>query len=158
MKRLLSYAAVMIFTLVAASQIMAQSNPALGTWKLDTAKSKFSAGAPAELTRTLEADGDSVKYTFADKSADGKAISYSFTVKYDGKDSAINGTGPGGADAIAIKKVNASSYDFAVKINGKTTATGKATVSKDGKTTTVTMSGKDKDGKALNSTSVYDKQ
>jgi hypothetical protein len=158
MKRLLSYAAVMILTLVAGSQIMAQSNPALGTWKLDVAKSKYSSGAPSELTRTLEADGDSTKYTFAGKSADGNPISYSFTSKYDGQDSPITGTGPGGADAIAIKKVNAYSYDFSVKINGKTTATGKSTVSKDGKTTTVTISGKDKDGKAMSSTAVYDKQ
>lgn len=158
MKRLLSIAAVMLLIGMVASQVMAQDNPALGTWKLNTAKSKSSSAAPAELTRTIEADGSSTKYTFAGKAADGSAISYSFTSKYDGNDSTISGAAPGGADSVNIKKVSASSYTFTLKSGGKAIATGKSMVSKDGKTTTVTMSGKDKDGKALRSTSVYDKQ
>jgi hypothetical protein len=158
MKRLLSYAAVMVFILVAASQIMAQSNPALGAWKMDVAKSKFSGDAPKELTRTLEADGDSVKYTYEGKSADGSAISYSFTVKYDGKDYPVTGNMPGGADMISIKKINAHTYEAYQKKDGKTIGTAMVSVAKDGKTTTVAVTGKDASGKAMSYTSVYDKQ
>lgn len=158
MKRLLSYAAVMIFTLVAASQILAQSNPALGTWKLDVAKSKYTGAAPTELTRTLEADGDAVKYTYAGKAADGSAISYSFTVKYDGKDYPVTGSMPGGADMISIKKISGHAYEAYQKKDGKTIATAKVSVAKDGKTTTVAVTGKDASGKAMSYTSVYDKE
>jgi hypothetical protein len=159
MKRLLGYAAVLIFAAVAAMPVLAQDNVALGTWKLDVAKSKFvGAPAPKELTRTLEADGDAVKYTFVGTSADGKAIAYGFTAKYDGKDSPVTGNAPGGTDAVSIKKVSATHFSVAQKKDGKTLATGSAVVSKDGKTTTVTIKGVTSEGKAISTHSVYEKQ
>jgi hypothetical protein len=159
MKRLLGYAAVLIFAAVAAIPALAQDNPALGTWKLNVAKSKFvGAPMPKELTRTLEADGDAVKYTFSGTAADGSAVAYGFTMKYDGKDSPVSGNAPGGIDAVVIKKVSASHYSVSQKKGGKTVSTGSAVVSKDGKTTTVTLKGADSEGKAISTTSVYDKQ
>ncbi len=156
MKRVLTYFAVVVLLALASVQVIAQSNPLLGTWKLDVAKSKYTGmPMPKEMTRTVEADGDSVKYTFAGTAADGSAISYSFSVKYDGKDYPISGTAPGGMDMIAIKRVNANSYEAAQKKGGKVVANTKVEISKDGKVTTITSKS------AVDSShyvAVYDKQ
>ena len=62
MKRLLGFAAVVVLSAVAAATVAAQSNPLVGTWKLNVATSKFSPGpGPKSLTRTVVADGDGVQ-------------------------------------------------------------------------------------------------
>jgi hypothetical protein len=107
------------------------------------------------MTRTVEADGDSVKYTYAGTAADGSSISYGFTVKYDGKDYPMTGSAPGGVDMIAIKRVNANTYEATQKKGGKVVANTKVEVSKDGKVTTITANS------AVDSShyvAVYDKQ
>jgi hypothetical protein len=159
MKRLFGYVAVFVLAAVASAPAFAQSNPALGAWKLNVEKSKFTGmTAPKELTRTLEADGDSVKYAFTGTAADGSSLSYGFTLKYDGKDYPVTGSAPGGFDMISIKRINANSHEVTQKRAGKVSGTGKVTVSKDGKVTTVALKGTDASGKAISSTSVYDKQ
>jgi hypothetical protein len=159
MKRLLCYVAVVLFAALASTPAFAQDNPALGTWKLNVAKSKFTGvPAPKELTRTLSADGDSVKYTFAGTGADGSTLAYSFSVKFDGKDYPVEGKAPGGFDQIAITKVNDHTYTVSQKRADKQTGSGKATVSKDGKTTTVTLKYTNTDGKSVSTTSLYEKQ
>src|SRR5271165_5608867 len=65
MKRVLKFVAIALFAVVGSSALYAQTNPLLGTWKLNTAKSKFDPGpGPKSLTRTVVAQGDGVKYTF----------------------------------------------------------------------------------------------
>ena len=93
---------------------------------------------PKEMTRTVETAGDSVKYTYTGTAADGSSISYSFTVKYDGKDYPMAGTAPGGIDVIAIKRINSNTYEATQKKGGKVAANTKVEVSKDGKVTTIT--------------------
>ena len=125
---------------------------------MNVAKSKFTgAPAPKELTRTLTADGDAVKYTFAG-TADGSTLAYSFTAKFDGKDYPVEGKAPGGFDHISIKKVNDHTYEVSQKRADKAVGSGKATVSKDGKTTTVTLKYTNTDGKTVSTTSLYEKQ
>jgi hypothetical protein len=155
MKRALGYGVVVLLVAMASVQVIAQSNPLLGTWKLNVAKSKYTGSpAPKEMTRSVEADGDSVKYTYAGTAADGSSISYSFTVKYDGKDYPMSGNAPGGIDMIAIKRVNANTYEATQKKAGKVAANTKVEVSKDGKVTTVTSKGTD----STSYVAVYDKQ
>jgi len=110
---------------------------------------------PKEMTRTVEADGDSVKYTYAGTAADGSPISYGFTVKYDGKDYPMTGSAPGGVDMTAIKRINANTHEATQEKAGKVAANTKVVVSKDGKVTTITSKS------AVDSTgyvAVYDKQ
>jgi hypothetical protein len=155
MKRALGYGVVVLLVAMASVQVIAQSNPLLGTWKLNVAKSKYTGSpAPKEMTRSVEADGDSVKYTYAGTAADGSSISYSFTVKYDGKDYPMSGNAPGGIDMIAIKRVNANTDEATQKKAGKVAANTKVEVSKDGKVTTVTSKGTD----STSYVAVYDKQ
>jgi len=154
MNRALAYVVVVMLAAMASIQV-AQANPLLGTWKLNTAKSKYTGTPmPKEMTRTVEADGDSVKYTYAGTAADGSPISYSFTVKYDGKDYPMTGNAPGGVDMIAIKRVNVNTYEATQKKAGKVAANTRVEISKDGKVTTVTSKGTD----STSYVAVYDKQ
>src|ERR1700686_873767 len=155
MKRALAYVVVAMFVAMASAQVFAQANPLLGTWKLNVAKSKYTGTPmPKEMTRTVEADGDSVKYTYAGTGREGSSISYGFTVKYDGKDYPMTGNSPGGIDMIAIKRVNANTYEATQKKAGKVAANTKVEVSKDGKVATITSKGTD----STSYVAVYDKQ
>ena len=159
MKSVLRFVVIAVLAAVASSSLLGQSNPVVGTWKLDVAKSKSSPTPVAKsLTRTVTAQGDGAKYVFEGVPADGSPIAYAFIVTFDGKDAPITGSGPGGADTISIKRVNPSEYEATLKKAGKTVATSKAEVSKDGKVTTVTSKGTGSDGKPMSMTSVYDKQ
>jgi hypothetical protein len=159
MKRLLGYFAVLILAAVACAPVFAQNDALVGTWKLNVEKSKYSGvPAPKELTRTVEASGDSYKYTYSGTGADGSSVSYGFTVKFDGKDYPVTGSAPGGFDMISIKRVSAHDYMATQKKGGKAMGTAKVVISKDGKVTTITTKGTDSDGKATSSTAVYDKQ
>jgi hypothetical protein len=161
MKRIALVLLAVVVCLCASAGSRAEDNPLLGKWKLNVEKSKFTpaTAAPKSQTRTVEADGDSVKYSFDVVSADGKAGSYGFTVKYDGKFYPITGSGaPYGADEISIKKVTSHSYSSTLKRGGKAVGMARVVISKDGKTATLTGKGTDASGNALSSTSIYDKE
>jgi hypothetical protein len=156
--RLLKFAPIVVLAAVACAPAFAQNNPAIGTWKLNVEKSTYSPGpAPKSLTRTLEAKGDNVKYSFEGVSAEGTSVAYSFTVAYDGKESAITGSMPGGADTISIKRIDANNFETTLKKAGKVIGTAKSEISQDGKVTTVTAQSTNADGQATTSSAVYDK-
>lgn len=159
MKRSLVVLALVVCTAM-SGPLWAQDNAFVGTWKLNTAKSKFEPGpGPKSLTRTIAAQGGGASYSFAGISADGASIAYGFSTSYDGKDSAITGAGaPGGADAIALKRVGPRKVEGALKKGGKELGKVVAEVSSDGKVSTVKSKGKTEDGKDFSSESVYDKQ
>jgi hypothetical protein len=157
MKRALGYVGFVVLAVLAATQVYAAANPLFGTWKLNLAKSKYTGiPAPKEMTRIVEADGDSVKYTNTGIATDGSPISFSFTVKYDGKEYPITGKAPFDADTIAIKRINDYSYEAVLKKGGQAVGNTKVTVSKDGKMTTLTATGVADPTKK--SVAVYDKQ
>lgn len=159
MRQVLRFLAISLLAVVASSTLRAQDNPLVGTWKLNVAKSKFVPGpAPKNLTRTVEAQGDGVKYTFDGVAADGKSISYGFSVQFDGKDNAISGSTPSGADTISAKRVDSNHYVATQKKGGKVLVTSKVSVSKDGKVTTVDAMGTNADGAKTHDVQVYDKQ
>jgi hypothetical protein len=159
MKQVCMILAVVVLGLAIPSLMLAQDNPNLGTWKLNTEKSKYNGvPAPKSLTRTVAADGDSVRYSYEGTGADGAALTYGFAAKYDGKDTPITGSGmPYGADHIAIKRLSSHKFFATLKKDGKVTGTSASIVSSDGKTITLTGKGT-VDGKAVSSTQVYDKQ
>jgi hypothetical protein len=158
MKRILGLVAIVVLAAFAAGPLHAQSNPLVGTWKLNLEKSKYNPGpAPMSLTRTIEAQGDGVKYSFDGISADGTRIAYSFTVYFDGKDYPITGSMPSGADTIAGKRIDSKMYEATMKKADKVIGTSKVRVSKDGKVTTVTSRGTNAAGQPTDDVAVYDK-
>src|SRR5208282_5547202 len=86
------------------------SNPNMGTWKLNEAKSKFPPGAPKNNTVVYEAVGDNVKVTVDGTDGDGKPTHNEWTGKFDGKDYPI--TGDPASDTRSYKKVNGNTTDL----------------------------------------------
>ena len=161
MKRLLTLTPVVILVLVFSGVLLAQSNPALGTWKLNLAKSKYSPAGTAPKSDVLiyEAQGDGVKVSSNGVAWDGSRIAFSFTTNYDGKDSAVSGTGfPNAADTIAVKRIDSNTSTATGKKAGKVVYTRTLVVSKDGKVMTITAKGTDEQGHPTSSTSVWEKQ
>jgi hypothetical protein len=164
MKRILLLLAALALSTVAAGPLMAQAmmqaSPFVGTWKMNAEKSKVTGiPMPKSLTREVVAQEGGTKFSYKGVAADGKPIDYSFVTSYDGKDSAITGAGaPGGADAIAIKRVGSNKAEAILKRGGKEMGKSSSEVSKDGKVSTIKGSGKTPDGKDYSIVAVYDKQ
>jgi hypothetical protein len=161
MKRLLVLASVVAVLLVGSGILLAQSNPLVGTWKINFAKSKFmpAGAAPKSDTLTIQAQGDGIKVNADGVNGDGSRIATSYTTNMDGKDSAISGPGfPGGADTFAFKRVDANTSTGTGKKAGKVVYTRTMVVSKDGKVMTIKSKGTDDQGKPVSSTTVWDKQ
>jgi hypothetical protein len=159
MTRSFLFVRVLALTLVTFGALAAQSTPQVTIRKLNVAKSKFDPPsiAPQGETRTIETQGDSVKASTNGIAADGSRIAYSYTTKYDGKDSPISGVGfPLGADTVAEKRVDVYTTTSIAKKAGKVVLTTRSVVSKDGKLTTITAKGKTKDGKPVRITLVWD--
>jgi len=136
-------------------------DPLVGKWKLNVEKSKATPAdfLPKAQTRTVEADGDGMKYTFDTTKADGSTANYYFTVKFDGQDYPVSGSGaPFGADHVAIKKASDHAYNSTLKKDGKAVATTRVVIAADGKSATLTQKGKDDKGKPVNATMIYDKE
>lgn len=160
MKKLLLVLAVVLFGAVATQSVLAQDSPFVGTWKLNTAKSKMEgAPIPKSLTRTVTADGTGLKYVFAGVAADGSSYSYSFSSNFDGKPSPVTGTGmPGGADSLLLKRPDPHKTTGVLSKGGKAIGRSEAEVSKDGKVTTIKSKVKNAEGKEISTESVFDKQ
>jgi len=159
MKRLLQLVAIAVLVFSGSAALRAQSSPLVGTWKLNVTKSKFDPGPGYKsLTRTVEAQGDGVKYSFEGVAADGKPVAYGFSVKFDGKDNPITGSMPSGTDTISAKRLDSNHYVATQKKGGKDIGTSKVTVSKDGKVTTVDATGTTASGAKSHDVQVYDKQ
>jgi hypothetical protein len=159
MKRASRFVAITFLAFVGCSTLHAQSNPLVGTWELNTAKSKYVPGPmPKSLTRTVEAQREGVKYTFVGVAADGKPIAYGFPVQFDGKDNPISGSMPQGADTISAKRTDSHHYVATLKKSGKAIGSARVAVSKDGKVTTVDSTGTTTSGAKEHDVQVYDKK
>jgi hypothetical protein len=154
-KTLMSISAVVVW--FAAASFGYAADPALGTWKLNVAKSKYSPGpVPKSATVTFEAVGDAVKRTGDSIAADGRKSSLSYTAKMDGKFYPV--TGSDLYDEISIKKIDDHNTEATMKRAGKLVANAKRNISSDGKSMTITISGTNAKGEKVNSVGVFDKQ
>jgi hypothetical protein len=159
MKPALRFAVITLLAVAGSSAVRAQSNPLVGTWKLNLTKSKYDPGpTPKSLTRTVEAQGNGVKYTFEGVAADGTPIAYGFSATFDGEGNPVTGSMPSGADTISAKRIDANHYVATQKKGGKEVGVSKVAVSKDGKVTTVDMTGTNASGAKEHDVQVYDKQ
>ena len=133
------------------------ADPALGTWKLNGAKSKYSPGpAPKSATITYEETADGIKRTGENVDAEGKTTSFTYTAKYDGKEYPVSGSDD--FDTIVLKRINDNTTEATLKKSGKVVSTARRLVSKDGKMMTLTISGTNAKGEKMHNTAVYEKQ
>jgi hypothetical protein len=142
------------FSALATGAAAQSTDPWIGTWKLDTAKSKYSPGpSPQSSTITLEAVDGGIKQTTDTTPLSGPRTHAEVTAKFDGRDYPVKGNP--NADMQAFTKIDGHSYQVVGKKGGKVTLTSKIVISADGKTRTVTQTGTDGQGKAVNNTIVY---
>jgi hypothetical protein len=139
----------------ATTVVMAKTNPHMGTWKLNEAKSKFTPGAGKNQTVVYEAAGDDIKVTVDGTDGGGNATHNEWTGKFDGKCYAVTGDPTG--DKRCYKVLNSRTMQLTGKMGSKVTLRGTITVSRNGKMRTVTTSGTDAKGKRFRNVAVYDK-
>ncbi len=159
MKRICLVTVVMLLPILGA-----QDNPAIGTWKLNVAKSKFTPGPPPKnATLVIEAKGDSVRTSLEEIEGDDSHVGYEYTATFDdGKDYPLSGsTRPerlGGAETVALRWAGSHAYSGQFKKSGQVVMTNRTVVSKDGKTLTLIANGADPKGQPINLMTVWDKQ
>jgi hypothetical protein len=133
------------------------ADPVIGTWKLNVAKSSFSAPqAPISQTVTFEPTDAGTKVTSATVAPNGDTTRTTYTAKYDGKRYPISGTP--NVDSVSFARLDARTVErFDTKGN---TFVGSVTriISADGKTLTVMNKPVAAQGRVPGSVLVYDRQ
>jgi hypothetical protein len=156
MKRLLTFSTVVVLTVFATDLLLAQSNSFVGTWKLNSAKTKYTSGAPPkEETVTIQMAGDRDQTSANGTAADGSP----FLLKYEVPDK--GGAGKvldGPFDAVSAKRVDDNTIDSTFMKGGKEIRQIHGVVSKDGKTLRVTLKGTDAQGKQAAGVLLFEKQ
>src|SRR6266700_8259902 len=104
-----------------------------GTWKLNTAKSKYvGIPTPKDMSVTYTPAGPGYKYDAKGTAGDGQAVTMTFTYSKDGEDMPM--TGYPYADTLALRGGNTDNSTATFKRGGKVIGTAKRTIAKDGKT------------------------
>lgn len=133
------------------------SDPSMGTWKLNVAKSKFSPGpAPKSITTTFEPSGKGVKWSGVRVNEDGKSSRAEFTANYDRKDYPVKGSPT--ADAVALRRINNLTTERVNKKDGNVVSTEIREVAKNGKSYVTTVKGKTASGEPIDHRMVFDRQ
>jgi hypothetical protein len=128
-----------------------------GTWKLNTAKSKYTGmPAPKDLTVTYSTQGSGWRYEGRGTAATGEPINSSFVYAKDGDE--IRTTGFPLWDSMTMNGGSEDKVTGTLKRAGKNVGTVTRTVSADGKTMTVRGSVMTPEGKKATYISVYEKQ
>lgn len=130
-----------VFPLLLALALLALNAPAsdiplVGIWKLNPAKSRFSHGdLPLSLVLTIEADGpNGIRYSSKNHLVDGSSGGASYHAKFDGKDYEV--TGSPSYDSVAIRRINANTFNIQMKKGGAVIVNTIYTVAADGKSLT----------------------
>jgi hypothetical protein len=158
MRQMSLFAVVAVAFVLVGGMAFAQSDSNLGTWKLNVAKSKYSAGTGNQSsTATIAAAGAGVKIIVDSVSHDGTVGHIEFNANYDGKDNPVVGDSTNG-DMVSLTRINATTTKQVYKKAGKSTVTQTFVVSSDGKTRTITATGTNALGQTVNSVTFWDKQ
>jgi hypothetical protein len=154
---MIALSAVFALAIPGGKALAQGADPLDGTWTLNAAKSKFTAGPKiTSQTRKYEVSGDTVTQTLDGVDNDGKPTHMTFTAHYDGKDYPVSGNPD--ADTISVKRTSHSSALSKLKKAGKTTITTERHVSKSGKTLTMKNVGTNAKGEKVDNILVFDKQ
>ena len=149
--------AKLVFMLLSPAVVLVAADPSVGTWKLDTAKSKFKAGPLyRHATLTISESGSDLDVAFKGTTTSGAAISNHSSVPANG------GTGKlidmPSYDAVSSKRLNATETELSMSKGGKVVYTTRSKLSKDGKTLTAAVKGTSAAGQKVEGTAVYEKQ
>ena len=132
------------------------ADPVVGTWKLDIAKSNFGSGAALTAGTRVYKEANGL-YTIDQKltGADGKEKSNRAQYR-DGQE--VKQAAGAAVDATVAKKVDANTWDFDLKKDGKVVGQVHRVVSADGKTLTIHNTGMQLSGVTGDETLVFTRQ
>ena len=158
MRDLFSRATILVVVAIAVAGIVrAQADPRIGTWALNVAKSNYIPGPPpAKEVRTYTVVSSAVSVSVESVDLYGKRVSLHYTAGENGKDYPI--TGLASADAIAMKRIDAWTFETDTKKNGQIIGTSRGKISKDGKILVLTSKLVSPAGQSITNVAVYDKQ
>jgi hypothetical protein len=129
----------------------------LGVWILDVEKSTYDPGPPPQSqTRTYEKVSEGIKATIVTVDAKGQSVTARYTANYDSLEYPL--TGSATVDAIALKRINATTAEATLTHARKLIGTARRVISKDGRTMTISFRGTDESGRAVANVSVYEKR
>jgi len=146
----------LIFALVAATLWCAmacvaqnsKSNGWLGTWKLDTSKSKLQRPPQQETLQVEAGTKESIKWSLDGTAADGTTYHEIFDGKADGKSYPIMRDNKEFAQ-VTYRWVNDNAVTALIRIPDGTVTSEKVDLAPDGKTMTLHLHSKSKAGKVL---------
>ena len=156
MKLIMALAAAAGMTVVASGILLAQSNPFVGTWKLNLAKSKDPGAFPKEETLTVQVVGGQRQVTIKGTATNGSPISFKYEVPDNGGLGKVLAGGP--YDAVAGKRIDANTREVSYMMRGKGVLQLRSAVSKDGNTMSLTVEGTDDQGRTFSGLAVFDRQ
>ena len=143
-----------------AQSSSAESNPLLGTWTLNAAKSSIDyAQLPQDERRTYQAAPDN-RMVFGVEGHDGagKPYAYGSTAAIDGRDYPMPGTGTrNGGDAVSWLLVDPRTVHAVVKKLGAVVNRVELSVSTDGAVLTITENGTSPNGIPTHGVRLYDR-
>ncbi len=112
-------------------------DPAIGTWKLNTAKSVVPASIGVKgMTRVYTHTPAGLSLTETQELTAGGSNTVTYSFRYDGKDSPV--TGSSLYDSLAVKEVAKGKTDSVLKLKGATVGHSEREISKDGKVMSLT--------------------
>jgi hypothetical protein len=148
------------FVIVVALTVAGQSPEYMvGTWKTNVSKSTYSPGPPpkAPATSRWEVMGDGqFKNINEGVDAKGQPTHNEIIVKFDGTDRPLIGAAV--PTTRTYKLIDARTFEFVTKVNGKVTTTFRSVLAPDGKTRTATTTGTNAQGQAVKSVVLWEKQ
>lgn len=156
MKLVVVFAAAAATVLTASGVLLAQSNPFVGTWKLNLAKSKDPGAFPKEETLTVQLVGGQRQVTIKGTPMNGVPISFKYEVPDKGGAGKVLAGGP--YDAVAGARIDDNTREVSYMIRGKGVLRLRSAVSKDRNTMSLTVEGTDDQGRAFSGLAVFDKQ
>lgn len=156
MKRPLVSSSVVVMAVMTSGLLLAQSNPFVGKWKLNLAKSKDTGAFPKEEMLTVQIVGDQRQVTVNGTATNGSPILFKYEVPDKGGAGKVLAGGP--YDAVSGKRIDDNTREVSYIKGGKEMLQLRAAVSKDGKTMKLTVEGTDAQGKPISGLAVFDKQ
>jgi hypothetical protein len=152
-----STAALVLMT--AALSRAQSSDPWIGTWKVNLAKSTYSPGPTPKVAAvvTMESAPNGLKTTIDGVNPQGQKTHTEIVAAFDGKDYPVKGA-PDPTATSSLKRIDSRTFENQGKVGGKQTMTTRVTVSPDGKTLTATQTGTNAEGQPVKNVIVAEKQ
>ena len=143
--------------------LLAANDPFVGTWKLNTSKTKIAKGAPDFILATIQIESTVKGLKSTVSGADGRGIAsdFTFSCQLDGTPCKVTAATPqrsrSAVDTVRLKRIDPNTILATGTWNGKPVYSDLRVVASDGKTMTVTRNGTTPEGNEYQSTIILDR-